>query len=290
MHRHAQRLQPYPGERLIRQVTRTLTAADDSISGILLAVSPVASPVGSSSPSPFRGPMLSGLILAIALLRPVLSSAQTAPSPSPQTSTDQEGDSSDKRIWGIIPNYRTSPTLQNYQPLTAHDKWKLTADDAFDRGTFMLAAAFAAKGQYYQDTPAFGHGFSAYGRYFAASTADYVVGDVMTEGVFPVLLRQDPRYFRRGTGSGASRLASAVGQLFWTHTDTGGSQFNSSEVIGNATAVAISNVYYPDNRNLPSDVSKLGVQLAVDLVANIIKEFSPDLDQFVTRHRRRKEP
>jgi hypothetical protein len=125
---------------------------------------------------------------------------------------------------------------------------------------------------------------------FAASMADFVVGDVMTEGVFPVLLRQEPRYFRRGTGSGASRLASAIGQLVWTHTDAGGSQFNSSKVIGNATAVVISNVYYPDNRNLRSDASKLGVQLAVDLVANIINEFSPDLDQFVTRHRRRKEP
>src|ERR1019366_1811644 len=147
-----------------------------SSSRILLAVRPVAAPIGTSSLSPVRGPMLRGLILAIALVRPILSSAQAAPSPSPQTSTDQEGDSSDKRIWGIIPNYRTSPTLQNYQPLTARDKWKLTAD-----------AAFAAKGQYYQDTPAFGQGFRAYGRYFAASTADFVVGDVMTEGVFPVL-------------------------------------------------------------------------------------------------------
>ncbi len=35
----------------------------------------------------------------------------------------------------------------------------------------------------------------------------------MTEGVFPSMLHQDPRYFRRGTGGKWSRLGYAVGQI-----------------------------------------------------------------------------
>jgi hypothetical protein len=62
-------------------------------------------------------------------------------------------------------------------------------------------------------------------------------------------------------------------------------QFNVSEVAGNATAVAIGNAYYPDNRTLSSNVSKLGIQLAVDTVSNILKEFSPDLDRLFSRTR-----
>jgi hypothetical protein len=79
----------------------------------------------------------------------------------------------------------------------------------------------------------------------------------MTEGVFPTLLHQDPRYFRREKGSTLSRLGYAMGQIFWTHSDTGVTQFNYSEVIGNSTAVAISNAYYRDNRNVSDAVRNL---------------------------------
>jgi hypothetical protein len=159
----------------------------------------------------------------------------------------------------------------------------VAAQDAFDRGTFVLAAVFAADAQWTAATPAFGHGARAYPRYYTAALTDFIVGDFMTEAVFPAALRQDPRYFRRGTGNAWVRLGYAVGQIFWTHTDAGGSQFNASEVLGNATAVAIGNAYYPDNRTLSSNASKLSVQLGVDAAANILKEFAPDLNRLVSR-------
>jgi hypothetical protein len=70
-----------------------------------------------------------------------------------------------------------------------------------------------------------------------------------------------------------------MGQIFWTHRDSGGTQFNFSEVLGNSTTVAISNAYYADNRTASSAVSSLGVQLGVDMAANILKEFWPDLER-----------
>jgi hypothetical protein len=109
---------------------------------------------------------------------------------------------------------------------------------------------------------------------------------MMTEAIYPVLLHQDPRYFRRGTGTVWSRLGSAAGQIFWTHTDSDHTQFNFSEIIGNSTAVAISTAYYPDNRTATNAVSKLGVQLGVDMAANILKEFWPDINRkFSRKHR-----
>jgi len=112
----------------------------------------------------------------------------------------------------------------------------------------------------------------------------------MTEAFYPIILHQDPRYFRRGEGSGWSRLKYAVGQIFWTHTDSGGTQFNFSEIVGNSTAVAISNIYYPDNRTVGNGASKLAVQIGVDMAANILKEFSPDLDRALSRKHRPKAP
>ncbi|MBV9677336.1 MAG: hypothetical protein JO185_13445 [Acidobacteriaceae bacterium] len=191
-----------------------------------------------------------------------------------------------KRIFGIVPNFRTFPRLLPYQPLTTPQKFKIASQDSFDRGTFVLAAAFAGEGQLTRSNPSFGSGATAYGRYLGTAYADFVIGDFMTEAIYPSLLRQDPRYFRRGQGSGLSRFGYAMGQLFWTRTDRGGTQFNYSEVCGNASAVALSNAYYPENRNAPDALIKLGTQLGVDMAANILKEFSPDLyHHFSRKHR-----
>jgi hypothetical protein len=50
--------------------------------------------------------------------------------------------------------------------------------------------------------------------------------------------------------------------------------------------VAISTAYYPDNRTATNAVSKLGVQLAVDMAANILKEFWPDINRKLSRKHR----
>lgn len=203
-----------------------------------------------------------------------------------QTSNEQTQEQESKRILWIVPNYRTFPSLENYEPLTTGEKFKIASEDAFDRGTIALGALFGGEGQLTDANRSFGQGGAGFGRYFGAAYGDLVIGDFMTEAVFPTVLHQDPRYFRRGTGSGWSRLGYAMGQIFWTHRDSGGTQFNYSEIIGNSAAVAISNAYYADNRTARDGVSKLGMQLGVDMAANILKEFWPDLQRKFRRNHR----
>ena len=195
-----------------------------------------------------------------------------------------------KRILGVIPNYRTSPSLTVYHPLTPAEKLVIATQDSFDRGTVALAAAFAGQAQLTNSNRSFGQGAAGYGRYFGTAYADFVIGNYMTEAIYPTLLHQDPRYFRRGTGSGWSRLGYAVGQTFWTHSDTGRMVFNYSEFVGNSTAVAISTAYYQDNRDASSALVKLGGQVGVDMAANILKEFSSDLNRKFSRKHRDDKP
>jgi hypothetical protein len=204
---------------------------------------------------------------------------QTNPAAGPTAPDKNPPPVESKRLFGIIPNYRTSPSLQNYEPLTTREKFKIASEDSFDRGTVGLALLFGGESQLTNSNRAFGQGAAGYGRYVGASYGDFVIGDYMTEAIFPTLLHQDPRYFRRGTGSGRSRLAYAVGQIFWTHRDSGGTEFNYSELIGNSAAVAISTSYYVDNRTAGDAVSKLGMQIGVDMASNILKEFWPDLER-----------
>jgi hypothetical protein len=210
---------------------------------------------------------------------------ETAVTPGSESSNSRPNES--KRILGIIPNYRTSPTLDNYEPLTSGEKFKLASQDSFDRGTVVLAALFAGQGQLSNANRPFGQGVAGYCRYFGAAYGDFLIGNYMTEAIFPTVLHQDPRYFRRGTGSGWSRLRYAVGEIFWTRRDSGGTQFNFSEVVGNSTAAAISTAYYADNRSAASAASNLGIQIGVDTATHILQEFWPDLERkFSRKHHR----
>ena len=182
-----------------------------------------------------------------------------------------------KRLFGIVPNYRSARIPVPYQALTPGEKFKIASQDAFDRGTFILAAAFAGEGQLSRSNPEFGNGASAYGKYLGTAYADFVIGDYMTEALFPTVLHQDPRYFARLKGSAMSRLGYAVEQIFWTHSDTGRGAFNYSELAGNATSVAISNAYYTSNRNASDNLVKWGSQIGVDMASNVLKEFSSDV-------------
>jgi hypothetical protein len=210
-------------------------------------------------------------------------SAKSSDGEQAAPSTEDAAGPAPKRILGIIPNYRTAPSLKDYRPITPKQKFMIASQDSFDRGTVILGAFFAGEGQLTKSTPSFGQGGSAYARYFAASYTDFVVGNYMTEAIYPTIFHQDPRYFRRESGSTWSRLGAAVSQIFWTRMDSGRMQFNLSEIIGSSTGVAISNAYYPDNRNASDAVTRLGVQIGVDVAGNILKEFLPDLSRVFSR-------
>ncbi len=194
-------------------------------------------------------------------------------------------DSGNKHIFWIIPNYRSSATLAEYKPLTVGQKFLIARQDSFDRGTVALAAAFAGVGQLSNSNPSYGQGVEGYAKRIGASYADFAIGNFMTEGVFPSLLHQDPRYFRRATGSGFTRLGYAVGQIVFTHHDSGRTQLNYSELLGNSAAVAIATSYSPDGRNAHDAAVSLGTQLLVDATSNVLKEFWPDVNRkFSKKH------
>jgi hypothetical protein len=226
------------------------------------------------------------LIVSMALPLALLCQ-NTPPSDPVQSGVKTKSDSSssdadakpDKRILWVIPNFRTSPTLEEYKPLSPKEKFRIAGLDSWDRGTVALAAAFAGESQISNSEPEFGQGLAGYARRFGTSYADFVIGNYMTEAIYPTILHQDPRYFRKGTGSGVSRFRYAVKQIFWTHKDSGGTQFNYSEVVGNSTAVAISMAYYSDGRTVSNAITSLGTQLGVDTASNILKEFWPDLER-----------
>ena len=111
-----------------------------------------------------------------------------------------------------------------------------------------------------------------YAKRYAAAYADQAIGNIMTESLFPAVLHEDPRYFRKQTGSFGSRLGSAVSQIFVTRTDSGGRQFNFAEIVGNGVAAGISDIYYKDSRNFSSTGEQWFTAVATDMFSNVLKD------------------
>jgi hypothetical protein len=200
--------------------------------------------------------------------------AQDTPAPAQPGQTQA---APDKRVFGVLPNYRTANETAVYTPITAKQKFTIGAKDSFDYPLVVLAGALAGLGQLTNQNPSFGQGLAGYGRRLGTSYADQAIGNMMTEAIYPSLLHEDPRYFRRGHGSVGSRTWYALTRVMVTRTDSGGTRFNFSEWVGNATGVAISNSYYPDNRTVGANVGKLCEQVGTDALSQVLKEFWPDI-------------
>ena len=189
----------------------------------------------------------------------------------------------DKRIFGVIPNNRTTEESTPFHALSAKEKLTIAAKDSFDWPVFPTAGLFAGLYQLENQNPSFGQGVKGYALRFATAYGDQMVGNFMTEALVPIAAHEDPRYFRRGEGSILGRAGYALKQIVITRTDSGGHFFNVAEWGGNAAAVAISNAYYPDTRTASENVQRLLIACGTDAFSNILKEFWPDVKKKLHR-------
>jgi hypothetical protein len=199
--------------------------------------------------------------------------------PAKLDANDPAGKDEDKRVLGVLPNYRTAEQTKVYHPISAKYKLTIAAKDSFDYPLVGLGAAFAALYQLDNAHPQFGQGAAGYFRRLGTAYGDQAIGNMMTEGFLPALLKEDPRYFRMAKGTVTARTFYAVSRIFVTKRDSGAMSFNYSEVFGNVIATGIGLSYYSDNRDARDFSENLATQLATDAAAQVVKEFWPDIKQ-----------
>ncbi len=165
-----------------------------------------------------------------------------------------------------------------FQPISARDKFRIARQDAFDPFSFALAGIYAGVAQWSNSYAGYGQGAQGYAKRYGAAFADGVIADYFTSGVFPTILHQDPRYFRRGTGSAWRRVGYALTRVAVTRGDNGKWQLNASEFAGNAVAAGIANLYYPaGSRGAGATLDKFALNVGSDAGFNVLKEFWPDM-------------
>ncbi len=185
-------------------------------------------------------------------------------------------DPPDKRAYGVLPNYRTVEPGVRTEPLTSKQKFTIAAKDSFDYPIFFVSGVLSGISHLQNQNESFGQGASGYAKRYVTGYADQALGNILVEGGLPTLLHQDPRYFRKGTGSWSSRTAYALSRVIVTRTDRGRAAPNFSELFGNAAVAGIGNLYYTDSRTLGDNASRAISFTATDAIGNVLKEFWPD--------------
>ena len=216
---------------------------------------------------------------------PVEEQKQKKPdAPKPKSKLEQETGTVNDRIFEVMPNYGTVESNQKLPPLTIGQKYRLATAGVFDPFSFPFNAALAGLGQANNSPESWGQGWGAYAKRYASTFADNGIGTYMTTAIYPSMLKEDPRYYQIGSGRFAHRAINPITRLFVTRTDSGHNRFNFSEVLGNATAAGISNLYHaPEDRTFSRNIGSLGMLLMWDGVSNEMKEFWSDIRRKVFR-------
>ncbi len=210
------------------------------------------------------------------------SQTQDAPPGSPPSKED------DTHILHIVPTVDVTDPHWPVEPLTTSQKFELFANKAFDRFTFVKAAASAGIGQALDTPQGWGQGSAGFGRRYGAAWAGSVYGDFFTRFALPALLHQDPRYFRQGQGPAGRRIGYAMSRVVVTRGDNGRRQFNFSQVLGTLFAAALTNAYYPEEeRRAGRTFARAGRQLALSAGLNVLKEFGPQLRRKMFRKKKK---
>jgi hypothetical protein len=179
-----------------------------------------------------------------------------------------------QRVLGVLPNFYVS-YVPNAAPLTAKQKFKLAWKTVVDPFTFVFVAGAAGVEQAQNHFDEYGQGAQGYGKRFGAGYADTVTGTFIGAAILPSLLKQDPRYFYKGSGSKPSRFLYAIANSVICKGDNGRWQADYSNIIGSLAAGGISNLYYPaqDRNGAGLTFENAAIGIGATAISNLFQEF-----------------
>ena len=178
-----------------------------------------------------------------------------------------------QRVLGFIPNFYVS-YVPNAVPLSPKQKFELAWKTTVDPVTFGITGVVAGVQQAEDNFGGYGQGAQGFGKRYGAAYADLATGTFIGGAILPSLLKQDPRYFYKGTGSKRSRFFYAIANAVICKGDNGRWQANYSNLLGSLASGGISNLYYPETDRgaaltFENTLSGIGASAA----ANLFQEF-----------------
>jgi hypothetical protein len=215
------------------------------------------------------GPVIFFFLWSGSLFGQTGSAPQQTPAPKSANEQEIEKQEQSQRMLGVIPNFGTT-SRQDAPPLSPKAKFRLFYKSAFDPVELSVVGLQAGFSQAEDEFPEYGQGAAGFGKRYGSTLADEVSAGFFANYFYPVLLKEDPRYFRLGSGSIKHRLGYAL--LEEVDCRTG------ENVLGAFTAGGLSNVYYPQaERGFGLTMSRSAIAMGYGSLGGLVDEFYPDI-------------
>jgi hypothetical protein len=194
--------------------------------------------------------------------------------PRVEIAEEQIREQEKQRVFGIVPNFYVS-YVPDAAPLTSKQKFELAWKTTLDPVTFVLTGAVAGIQQANNVFSGYGQGAQGYGKRYGADYADTVTNIFIGSAILPSLLKQDPRYFYKGSGSTRSRFLYAIANSVICKGDNGRWQANYSNILGSLAAGGLSNIYFPaqDRHGAALTFENAAIEVGAAAAANLLQEF-----------------
>jgi hypothetical protein len=215
---------------------------------------------------------------------PQAPAAQPAPAKTDREKAEEQlKEQEHQRVAGVMATFNTTRN-RDALPLSPSQKFRLFFKSSTDPWPFLLAGVVSGIGQINNSPPEWGQGLKGYAKRFGGDYADAFIGNFFGNAVLPVMLKEDPRYFQKGTGSAVKRVLWAASSTFWCRRDNGKWGPNYANVGGNLIGSAIARAYYPESeRNVHETISD-GLTVSVEGIAGAeVIEFWPDIARMMKR-------
>jgi hypothetical protein len=215
------------------------------------------------------------------------SQIQNVPQPQTKGGAEAQPKKEEERIFGIVPAYSITD-VRNAPALTSDEKFRLFGRGTLDPFPFVVYAMQAGVEQAHDAHSGYGQGAAGYARRFGAAVGDGTSARFFSTYAFPSLLHQDPRYFRKGEGSGWSRVGYSISRGFVTRSDSGKGQANWSNILGKFTGAGLSNLYYPaEDRGASLTLTRVAISLSYQMMGNLAIEFWPEIHRKIFRGKKK---
>lgn len=235
-------------------------------------------------PKSFSGELQAGQVLQappIALNITAVTASVNVELTQVEVAEEQVKEQEQQKVLGFIPNFYVS-YVPDAAPLIPRQKFQLAWKSVSNPITIVGAAGLAGIEQAGNEYPGYGQGAEGYAKRFGATYADIFSETFIGGAMLPSLLKQDPRYFYRGTGSTGSRLMYAMGNAVMCKGDNKKWQINYSTILGSFAAGGISYLYYPaSDRSAGLVVQNSVIRIAESGLAGVFQEFV--LKRFTSR-------
>lgn len=179
------------------------------------------------------------------------------------------------RVLHIFPGYETvqDPNIP-VAPLPPRQKFEIAYRKVLDPSFLVEAGILAGFDQGVNYGPKYGQGWGPFAQRYGYNAANLASTYLFTDALLPIVFHADPRFFRKGHGSFASRVWWDVRSEAVSYNDEGRQVPNYSSILGFGMSTALSNAYSPDSSiTFGKTMERFGVKEGTSVALNLLREF-----------------